>query len=392
MEQGKRLTRLLGAACLSVAMVSVSPCASAWDKQRGTLRFGVEALVPPFESRDAQGQLVGLNIELGEALCAELKTRCEWIDQDYAGMIPALQDKRFDAIMPMTSTAERRQLIDFTDPMYPLQSRLVSRKGDGLGPTAERLAGKRVGVLAGTVREGFANAEWAPKGVQVRRYALNSELIAALLAGEIDATLQDSIEISEALLKTPQGDGFDFAGPPIVDPRLGNGVSMGVRQADSELRDTLNRALKSLKASGRHQAIVARYLPSAAPVAAEPMQFIAAAPGMPFSRAVRVGEMLYLSGVLGSDSSGKLVPGGIRGEMQQAMQLIAQELERNGSALEQVAKCTVILADIKDFAAMNEVYVRHFPADRLPSRTTFQAGGLLDKARVEVECLAYVGP
>ncbi len=392
MEQGKRLTTVLGMACLSVAMVIISPCASAWDKQRGALRFGIEALVPPFESRDAQGQLVGLNIELGEALCAELKAQCEWIDKDYAGMIPALQDKRFDAIMPMTATAQRRQLIDFTEPMYPLESRLVSRKGGGLGPTVERLEGKRVGVLAGTVREDFANAEWASKGVEIRRYAHNSELIAALLAGEIDATLQDSIEISEALLKTPQGGGFDFAGPAIVDPRLGSGVSMGVRQADSELRDTLNQALKSLKASGRYQAIVARYLPSAAAMAAEPMQFIPAARGMPFSRAVRVGEMLYLSGVLGSSASGKLVPGGIRGEMQQAMHLIAQELERNGSTMAQVAKCTVILADIKDFAAMNEVYVRHFPADRLPARTTFQAGGLLDKARVEVECLAYVGP
>ena len=94
---------------LSLVALTTGCVSSAVEPQ---IRFGVEALVPPFESRDDNGQLVGLNIELGNALCAELKSSCVWVDQDYATNIEALEAKRFDVIMPMTATAARRERID----------------------------------------------------------------------------------------------------------------------------------------------------------------------------------------------------------------------------------------------------------------------------------------
>jgi lysine/arginine/ornithine transport system substrate-binding protein len=393
--------KTLASLLLSMTLGGMYFPALAGEKKRTEIRFGVEALVPPFESRNAQGELVGLNIELGNALCAELAARCVWVDQDYATNIAALEAGRFDAIMPMTATPLRQQKIDFTDTLYPLSNSLVALKDSGLLPDAQSLKGKRVGVLAGTSREAYALARWAPSGVIVQSFKLNSELIDNLLAGDIDATLQDAIEISAALLDTPQGADFGFSGPVITDALLGSGVAIGVRKTDPDLRDALNKALVRLKQNGQYASIIKRYLsePSSSStvvgwahgaVAANSPQYMPGEKGQPFSPAVRVGETLYLSGILGTGANSKLVPGGIRAEMTQTMNTLREVLERNGSALDQVAKCTVILADINDFSAMNEVYVSYFPADRLPVRTTFSARQLVLNARVEVECLAVV--
>lgn len=367
---------------LSLVVLTAGCVSSAANPQ---IRFGVEALVPPFESRNDKGELVGLNIELGNALCAELKKRCVWVDQDYATNIQALEANRFDVIMPMTATPARRERLDFTDNLYPLSSRLVARTGANLHPDAQSLKGKRVGVLTGTSREAFAKSRWAPAGVTVRSFHFNSQLIASLLAGEIDATLQDSIEITQAFLSQPQGQGFDFAGPALKDPMLGSGVAMAVRKSDTALRDELNAALERLKQNGQYQAITGRYLPPAVP---DSPRYFPAEGGLPFSEAVQAGTTLYLSGVLGTGSDGELVKGGIVPQMTQTMENLQAALHRSGSTLSQLVKCTVILADINDFAAMNTVYSRYFPADRLPARTTFAGQKLVLDARVEVECLA----
>jgi lysine/arginine/ornithine transport system substrate-binding protein len=366
---------------LSLVALTTGCMSSAPDPQ---IRFGVEALVPPFESRNDKGELVGLNIELGNALCAETKSRCVWVDQDYATNIHALEANRFDVIMPMTATPARRERVDFTEDLYPLSNRLVARVGSNLQPDAQSLKGKRVGVLAGTSREAFAKARWAAAGVTVRSFNFNDQLVASLLAGELDATLQDSIEITQALLSQPQGQGFDFVGPALKDPMLGSGVAMAVRKTDTLLRDNLNAALERLKQNGQYQAITQRYLPPAAP--ASPRYF-PNEEGLAFSDAVQVGETIYLSGLLGLGADGELVKGGIGPETTQVMENLRTALQRSGSSLAQVAKCTVILADIRDFSAMNAVYRSFFAADRLPARTTF-AGKLVENARVEVECLA----
>ena len=111
---------------------------------------------------------------------------------------------------------------------------------------------------------------------------------------------------------------------------------------------------------------------------------------LPFSEAVKVGNMLYLSGQLGLDENATLVQGGIKAETKQVMENIKRVLEKNGSSLNNVVKCTVMLADISEFGAMNEVYSTYFPKDRLPARSTFGANGLVRGAKIEIECLAVV--
>ena len=109
---------------------------------------------------------------------------------------------------------------------------------------------------------------------------------------------------------------------------------------------------------------------------------------LPFSEAVRVGNMLYLSGQIGIVPGGmKLVPGGIREEARQTMENIRTSLEANGYAMSDLVKCTVMLADVSEWGAFNEVY-RTFFSGRYPARSALGANGLALGARVEVECIA----
>lgn len=111
-------------------------------------------------------------------------------------------------------------------------------------------------------------------------------------------------------------------------------------------------------------------------------------PPRPFSPAVRSNGFLYLAGQVGTDSSGKLVPGGIQAETRQTMMNVRAVLERTGSSMERVVKCTVFLADMKEWAAMNEVYTTFFSPGKYPARSAMGANGLALDARVEIECIA----
>jgi reactive intermediate/imine deaminase len=111
---------------------------------------------------------------------------------------------------------------------------------------------------------------------------------------------------------------------------------------------------------------------------------------LPFSEAVRVGDLLFVSGQIGNlPGTFDLAPGGIQAETKQALANIAAILERNGSSLERVAKCTVFMLDMAEWPALNEVWVSVFP--NKPARSALGASGLAKGARVEIECIAAAG-
>ena len=113
--------------------------------------------------------------------------------------------------------------------------------------------------------------------------------------------------------------------------------------------------------------------------------------GLPFSPAVRVGNLIYLSGQIGNlPGTRQLAPGGIAAEARQAMENIRTVLTAAGTDFAHVVKCTVFLADIADYVAMNEVYAGYVPASP-PARSTVAGSGLALGARVEIECIAAVG-
>jgi 2-iminobutanoate/2-iminopropanoate deaminase len=110
----------------------------------------------------------------------------------------------------------------------------------------------------------------------------------------------------------------------------------------------------------------------------------------PYSDAVRVGSMLYLAGKLGLDADGKLVPGGITPESERTMENLKHTLERNGSSLDRVVSCLLLLADIRDREAFNAVYQKYFEKGRFPARSAIGTSGLYGGARVELSCTAVV--
>jgi reactive intermediate/imine deaminase len=103
---------------------------------------------------------------------------------------------------------------------------------------------------------------------------------------------------------------------------------------------------------------------------------------------VRADGFLFLSGQIGTDSTGAVVPGGIQAETRQTMENIGAVLRRSGSSFDRVVKCTVFIADMKEWGAMNEVYVTYFAADKRPARSALGANGLALNAKVEIECIA----
>jgi reactive intermediate/imine deaminase len=112
-------------------------------------------------------------------------------------------------------------------------------------------------------------------------------------------------------------------------------------------------------------------------------------PTNPFSPAVRVGNLLFLAGQIGTDASGKVVAGGIQAEARQALNNIADVLKKSGSSMDQVVKCTVFMADMKEWPAMNEIYATYF-RNHFPARSAFGSTGLALNARMEIECIAVV--
>lgn len=144
----------------------------------------------------------------------------------------------------------------------------------------------------------------------------------------------------------------------------------------------------------RVPALAALCLAAAASAAAQDRQVInppGTAVGLPFSSAVRVGNMLYLSGQIGNvPGTRQLADTGITGQTRQTLENIKATLAYAGSSLERVVKCTVFLTNIADYQAMNAVYATYFPKDP-PARSTVAGSGLALAARVEIECIATVG-
>lgn len=234
----------------------------AYAKDWSTLRFGVEASYAPFESKTADGRLVGLDIDIGTEICARMQARCEWVENDFDGLIPALKAKKFDGILSsMSITKKREEQIAFSSKLYAVPARLVARKGTSILPTPESLAGKRVGVEQGTIYETYANSYWAPKGVTIVPYQSQPLIFTDLVVGRLDAAFQDTVAAESGLLDTPRGAAFEFAGSNLVDPKiLGNGSAIGMRKEDRDLKDKIDKAIAEMVKDGTYKKIEEKYL------------------------------------------------------------------------------------------------------------------------------------
>ncbi|NIE83232.1 MULTISPECIES: ABC transporter substrate-binding protein [unclassified Burkholderia] len=247
-------------AALTVALLAVS-AGGAYAKDWSTVRFGVDASYPPFESKGADGKLVGFDVDLGNEICRRIAAKCVWVENDFDGMIPALKARKFDGVLSsMSMTPQRTEQIAFSAKLFNTPTRLVTKSGAKLLPTADSLKGKTVGVEQGTIQETYAKTYWAPKGVTVVPYQNQDQVYADLLSGRLDATLQDAVQAEIGFLKTPRGKGYAFAGGDIDDPKtLGEGAGVGLRKEDTDLKAKIDGAIAAMRKDGTYDKIAKKY-------------------------------------------------------------------------------------------------------------------------------------
>jgi lysine/arginine/ornithine transport system substrate-binding protein len=253
----KLVKNLLMLAC---AFASVAT-ASAMAADATSLRYGLEAQYPPFESKGSNGELQGFDIDVGNAVCKTANLKCSWVETSFDGLIPALQGRKFDAInSAMNATEKRRQAIDFTNVIYRVPTQLIARKDSGLQPTPESLKGKRVGVLQASIQETYAKAHWENAGVTVVPYQDQNQVYADLVAGRLDATLVLAPAGQTGFLSRPDGKDFAFVGQAVRDDKiLGSGVAFGIRKGDTALRNQLNAAISKVQADGTVKTLAEKY-------------------------------------------------------------------------------------------------------------------------------------
>jgi len=234
------------------------------------IKIGTEGAYPPWNSKDAAGNLIGFEVELANELCKIMKHNCTIVEQDWDGMIPALVSRKFDAIMAgMSITDERKKTINFSQGYADEVASLAVMKGsksEGLKTlsainltdiNAEEQAtldtlikafkGKTIGVQTATIHQNFLDSGLMGK-IKVRTYKTQDEVNLDLVAGRIDAALAAAVAFTDYAEKS--GKGVVLTGPTFAGGDFGNGVGVGIRKGDSELINDFNAAIDKARDDG----------------------------------------------------------------------------------------------------------------------------------------------
>lgn len=219
-----------------------------------TLRIGSEGYYPPFNYIDESGALKGFDIDIARALCAQMEVECEFVAQEWDGIIQALLEKKYDAIVAsMSITDERKRVVSFTDKYYSNQVRFLAAKGGGFDPAF--LSGKNIGAQRATIA-----ASWLEDNAgaaQVMLYDTQENVFLDLAAGRLDAVFGDGLMLYE-WLQTEAGAEHQMVGDAYS---MDEGIGIAVRKEDDELRKRLNAAIAAILADGTYARINAKYFP-----------------------------------------------------------------------------------------------------------------------------------
>jgi histidine transport system substrate-binding protein len=247
-------------AILSLAL-SVASGAAAEDFAGKTIKLGIDPTFPPMEFKTPDGKFAGFGVDIAEAMCAQIKANCVWVESSWDGMIPSLKARKFDAIASsMSITPKRQEQIAFSDPISNSPSRLVAKKGASLQLTADSLKGKRIGVEQGSTQETYAKEKLQQAGVEVISYQNPDLVYADLVGGRLDAAFSSELAVSESFLKKPAGKDFALIGDSVTDQHyFGVGDGIGLRKDDTALQQAFNKALAAIVADGTFKTINDKY-------------------------------------------------------------------------------------------------------------------------------------
>lgn len=247
------LTRLAAAAVFTIA------AGTAGAKDWSTVRIAMDATYPPFESLDANGQMVGFDKDIGDALCERMKVKCEFVNQAWDGIIPALLANKYDAILSsMSITEERKKQIDFTGKIYNTPPAIVVPKDSQLkGVTPEDLKGATMGAQTSTTHANYAQEKFPETELKV--YPSPDEYKLDLANGRLDAAIDDVV-VLDTWVKSDAGACCRILGLLTPDPVIhGEGAGIGIRKEDSDLKAMFNKAIDEIRADGTYKKINDKY-------------------------------------------------------------------------------------------------------------------------------------
>ncbi len=244
------------AALLAVGALVGAAQARDWS----TVRIGVDATYKPFTFKTPDGKLTGFDVDIADALCAEMKAKCSYVESSWEGIIPGLRANKFDAIISsMSITEDRKKAVDFSDKYYQTPTAVIAKVGAIDGSVAS-LKGRRVGVLKASVQEAYAKGVLAPAGADVVSYDSTQQSYLDLKSGRVDAVVVDKFEGRGGFIDTPEGKGYAFVGPDLTDVKyFGTGAGIAVRMQDTDLRDRFNAALRTIRSNGTWKKIADKY-------------------------------------------------------------------------------------------------------------------------------------
>jgi len=258
-----KIFKTLGLGILISSFLTISSIADQ-------IKIGTEGAYPPWNSKDAAGNLIGFEVELANELCKIMKHDCTIVEQDWDGMIPALVSRKFDAIMAgMSITGERMKTINFSQGYADEVASLAVMKGsknEGLKTMSainlsdvsadeqatldvltKAFKGKTIGVQTATIHQNFLESGLMGS-VKVRTYKTQDEVNLDLSAGRIDAALAAAVAFTDYAEKS--GKEVVLTGPTFAGGDFGNGVGVGIRKGDSKLINDFNAAIDKARDDG----------------------------------------------------------------------------------------------------------------------------------------------
>jgi arginine/ornithine transport system substrate-binding protein len=251
------MKKLLTVSLLGMAIAAGTAQARDYDH----VRFGVDVPYEPMEYRTPEGELTGFDIELGNAMCEEIGVTCEWIEQEWDGIIPGLLSRKYDAIMSsMTINDERRETVLFSDPyITPPSAWFAPADLDIEEPSPEALDGMTIGVQRGTLQDNYVTDMYGDVA-SVSRYSTADDMVLDMEAQRLDIVFLD-FPVGKSTLLDSDERGYRVLGETITEPKeyFGDGFGLAFRPRDEALAERFNEALATLKENGTYDEIYARY-------------------------------------------------------------------------------------------------------------------------------------
>ena len=236
--------------------------ASATETAGKTIRIATEGAYPPFNYTNADGSLAGFDIDVANALCAQMQAKCEIVAQDWDGIIPGLLAQKYDAVIAgMSITPERKEVVEFSDPYFHTGIILIGKKGDDI--TVDGLKGQPVASQRSTVASQYLQEKHADSDIKL--YDTQDNAYLDLTSGRVRAMMSDKVTGID-WLKTEAGKDYEVKGQEISTSDDAMGIAF--RKGDP-LVAKFNKALAELKENGTYDQITGSYFGTSSTAAAQ---------------------------------------------------------------------------------------------------------------------------